>query len=65
MVSGLNWIEVTEELFANLYERKIGPGLAQIEDSVLCSQVGILKFQRPDLFWVDHYDHKVRSLICY
>mmetsp|Transcript_15947 Transcript_15947/g.25879 ORF Transcript_15947/g.25879 Transcript_15947/m.25879 type:complete len:200 (-) Transcript_15947:5-604(-) len=52
--------DVTEELSRFGKTIKTGDGLHQLRDKVVVTQAGVLHFQQPNIYWVEHYDHLYR-----
>ncbi len=42
---------------------KLGQGLVQQVESIVATRSGILLFQKPNVYWVDHYDHRYRPRV--
>ena len=40
---------------------RLGPGLIQMEESIIATKAGILRFKSPDRFWIENNQKRVSS----
>ncbi|GBG31634.1 Exosome complex component rrp40 [Hondaea fermentalgiana] len=52
--------DVTQELSRFGKQVRTGSGLHQLRDKVVVTQAGVLHFEQPNIYWVEHYDHLYR-----
>lgn len=40
---------------------RLGPGLIQMEESIIATKAGLLRFKAPDRFWIENNQKRVGS----